>query len=182
MLKKVVIGIVILVVAAIVAIVVAMGLVNKQKVSNEKVLPSKNTSIKKALIIFQPSMSDVTSLMANSIAKGLNDGGYEVTLNYPGKGLSSDISQYSVVVFGSPVYAGKPLTIVTDYISRIKDFSDKRIVLFSTGADALNQGELETMEKSISGIKAYKKIKFISSSKEKSKNNAYNLGKELSKE
>ena len=181
MLKKILIGIVILVVVAIAAMVVVIGYVNKPKASNEKVLESKSTSLKKALIIFQPSLSDVTSVMANSIAKGLNDGGYEVTLNYPAKDLSKDISKYSLIIFGSPTYA-KPLTIVTDYMSNIKDFSSKRIVLFSSGADASNKSDLETMEKSLNGIKAFKKIKFISSSKKESKDNAYNLGKELSKE
>ena len=77
---------------------------------------------------------------------------------------------------------GKPSTVVTDYISKIKDFSSKRIVLFSTGSAASNKDELETMEKSLNGIKAYKKIKFISGSKKESENIAYNLGKELSKE
>lgn len=182
MVKKILIGVVILVVVAIISMVVVLGSVNKPKGSNEKVLKSKSTSQKKALIIYQPSVSDVTSVMANSIAKGLNDGGYEVTLNYPGENLSTDISKYSLVIFGSPTFAGKPLTIETDYMSKIKNFSSGKIVLFSTGADASKEDELQIMEKSLNGTKAYKKVKFNSGSKKESENKAYNLGKELSKE
>lgn len=185
MVKKILGGFVvllILIVVLIVTMVALIGSVNKPKAGKETILQSKNASYKSALIIYQPSMSDVTSLMANSIAKGLNDEGYQVTLNYPGKDLSLDISKYSLIIFGSPTYMGKPSTVVTDYISKIKDFSSKRIVLFSTGSAASNKDELETMEKSLNGIKAYKKIKFISGSKKESENIAYNLGKELSKE
>ncbi len=182
MLKKILIGIVALVAVLIISMVIIIKFLNSPKVSKESILKGKNMSSKKALIIFQPSLTNATSLMANSIAKGLNDEGYEVTVNYPAKDLSNDISKYSIIIFGSPVYAGKPLDPVTEYMSKIKDFSSKKVVIFSTGGDASNKSELEIMEKSLNGIKAYKKVKFISSSKEESKNNAYNLGKELSKE
>ncbi|MDD3225654.1 MAG: flavodoxin [Clostridium sp.] len=182
MLKKVIITILILLVFIIVCMIIVMKSLNNQKTSKERVLPSKNVDSKKALIIFQPSLSDVTSVMANSISQGLNHGGYEVTLNYPCSNLSTDLSQYSLMIFGSPVYVGKPLTIVTDYMSKIKDPSSKKIILFSTGGDAANKEELNVMENSLNGVKAYKKIKFISSSREKSSKEAYNLGIELSKE
>ncbi|NMM61836.1 flavodoxin [Clostridium sp. P21] len=182
MLKKILIGVVILAIVTVASMVLMVGYANKIKGSNEKILTSKNASPKKALIIFQPSLSDVTSLMANSIAKGLNDEGYEVTLNYPEKDLKYNISKYSIVIFGSPNYAGKPLTVVTDYMSKIKDLSSKKVIAFSTGADASKKDELEIMEKSLNGTKTYKKVKFLSSSKKESESKAYNLGKELSKE
>lgn len=182
MIKKILMGCVMLLIVSIVVTVVLIGSVNNPKASKETILQSTKPVFKKALIIYQPSISDVTSVMANSLAKGLNDGGYEVTLNYPGKDVNSDISKYSLIVFGSPTFMGKPETIVTDYMSRIKEFSSKKVVLFSTGGDAKNKDELETMEKALNGIKADKKIKFISGSKKESENQAYSLGKELSKE
>lgn len=182
MLKKILIGIVILLVVVMMTMVMILKSVNKPKTVKVKVMQGKGESPKKALIVFQPSITNITSAMANSIAKGLNEEGYEVTINCPGNNLSSDISKYSVVVFGSPVYVGSPLTIVTDYMAKIKDFSSKKIVLFSTGGDNSKNGELDIMEKSLNGAKPYKKVKFISSNKIDSENKAYNLGKELSKE
>jgi hypothetical protein len=55
-------------------------------------------------------------------------------------------------------------------------------VLFVTGAQISKKDELNVMEKSLDGAKAYKKVKFNAGSKEDSKNKAYDLGKELSKE
>lgn len=182
MFKKILLGVVILIVVSIVAMVVIFGSLNKPKGNNERILKSNKTSVKKALIIYQPSATNVTSLMADSIAKGLNDGGYEVTLNNPGNDISTDISKYSLVIFGSPTFAGQPLSIETDYISKIKDFSSAKVVLFVTGADISKKDELNVMEKALNGTKSYKKVKFNSGTKEDSKNKAYNLGRELSKE
>lgn len=157
---------------------------NTQKGSKEEILSSSQQSPKKALIIYQPSKSDISSRIAHQIAKGINDGGYEVTLNYPGDHLSADISQYSLVVFGSPVYAEEPSKALTDYMSKIKDFSSQKIVLYSTGSftGSFKNDGLDTMEKSLNGIKAYKKIKFYTSAKKENDTIAYGLGKDLSKE
>ena len=154
---------------------------NSQKGSNEEILPSSQQSPKKGLIIYQPGISDNSSRIAHQIAKGLNDGGYEVTLNYPGDYLSADVSKYSLIVFGSPVYSGQPSKALTDYMSRIKVSSTGRIVLFSTGGFKFYM-ELDTMEKSINIAKAYKKIKFITSAKNENDTIAYDLGRELSKQ
>ena len=182
MFKKILLVVVISFVAAIAIMAVIFGSLNKPKGNNEKILKSNESSAKKALIIYQPSLTNVTSVIADSIAKGLNDGGCEVTLNNPGKDLSTDISKYSLVVFGSPTYAGQPLSIETEYISKIKDFSSAKVVLFVTGSDVSKKDELDVMEKSLNGVNAYKKVKFNAGSKNDSKNEAYELGKELSNE
>ena len=119
--------------------------------------------------------------MAHQIAKGLNDGGYEVTLNYPGDHLSADVSSYSLLVFGSPVYSGQPSKALTDYMSKIKVSSSSRIVLYSTGGFKFYM-ELDTMEKSLKSMTAYKKIKFLTGAKKENDTIAFDLGKELSKE
>jgi len=180
MIKKIliVIAIIIVITLSMKWWIVSSG--NTQKGSKEEILSSSQQSPKKALIIYQPSKSDISSRIAHQIAKGINDGGYEVTLNYPGDHLSADISQYSLVIFGSPVYAEEPSKALTDYMSKIKDFSSPKIVLYSTGS--LKNDGLDTMEESLNGIKAYKKIKFYTSAKKENDTIAYDLGKELSKE
>lgn len=49
--------------------------------------------------------------------------GRTITLNTPGKHLSSDISGYSIVVFGSPNYGGSPGEALLNYMKRIEDFT-----------------------------------------------------------
>lgn len=92
---------------------------NSQKGSKVEVLSSSQPSPQKALIIYQPGISDISSRIAHQITKGLNDEGYEVTMNYPGDHLSADVSKYSLLVFGTPVYSEQPSKALIDYISRI---------------------------------------------------------------
>jgi flavorubredoxin len=84
-----------------------------------EIMKSTSSNSDKALVIYQPSITSASSDVAHSIAKGLNGLGYEVTLNTPGKHLSSDISSYSIVVFGSPNYGGSPGEPLLNYMKRI---------------------------------------------------------------
>ena len=115
-------------------------------VPDSRYLESKSKNPDKALVVYQPSITSASSDVAHSIAKGLNDADYEVTLNTPGKHLSSDISSYSVIVFGSPNYGGSPGEQLLIYMKRIEDFNDKRILLFSTSGSAEGRLEFDKME------------------------------------
>jgi len=178
---------VLLVVVGVIAVTVVTGIVgvnllssaNKPKGNKEEILKSSKQSAQKALIVYQPSISSIMSKIVHQIAKGLNDGGYEVTLNYPGDHLTTDVSKYSVVVFGAPVYGGGPAAVLTDYMSKVKDYSSSKVVLLSTGSMD-DDKELNQMEGFLNGAKANKKIKFKTKNKE-GENIAYNLGKELAK-
>jgi flavorubredoxin len=153
---------------------------NAQKGSHEEVVSGNQRSLKKALIIYQPGISEISSKMAHQIARGLYDGGYEVTLNHPGDYLSADLSEYSILVFGSPAYSGQPSKALTDYLSRIKVSSGSRIILYSTGSFKFFV-ELGIMESALDDVKVYKKIKFFTNTKSKNDKTAYDLGRELSR-
>lgn len=152
---------------------------NLSKGDHKEVLQSKETPLRKALIVYQPSISDFSGQMAHQIAKGLNDGGYEVALNYPGKHLTVDISDYQLVVFGSATYYSQPSKVLTDYMSSITNNTQGKIVLYSTGIVPDSLEEFDTMEKALKEIKPYKRVKFDANAKEKSDKAAYELGKEL---
>lgn len=188
MVKKILIGAAITV-GAIFALMILFGLTmflvvsvnNRSAGSKEEILNGSQQASKKALVIYQPSKSDISSQVAHQIAKGLNAGGYEVTLNRPGDYLSNDISKYSVVVFGSPVFAGQISKALTNYMSKAKVSSSNKIVLYSTGS-IQQTTELDNMEKFLNGSKAFKKVKFYTSAKTKNDKLAYDLGTQLSKE
>ncbi len=151
---------------------------NKERGNNEEILKSSQSS-KKALVVYQPSVSGVSTKIAYQIAEGLNDGGYEVTLNYPGDHLSADITAYSIVVFGTPTFGAHPVTVLADYMKKVTDYSSSKVVLFSTGANPEGK-ELDEMEELLN-TSAYKKVKFKIGTKE-NEAEAYDLGKALSKE
>jgi flavorubredoxin len=172
------VGVVIL---SAVAAMLAISSTNASKGNHEEILKSAQDEPKRALVVYQPSVSDVSSGVAHRIARGLNDGGYEVTLNNPGDFLPDDLSQYDVVVFGSPVYMGKVSDALTGYMKRITALPAGRIVLYSTGSVMEVTGELDAMESLLSGTTAYKKVKFDAKIPGSNDSLAYDLGSELAK-
>ncbi len=172
----IIIGIIIVVLAAAFMITtkILIDHNNTPAGTEKETLPAAGNS-GKALVVYQPSKgTTITKNVAIQIAKGINSKGYEVTLSYPGKHLSTDISQYSVIVFGSPVYASRTSTVLKDYIKSIPDFTGKKVVLFTTGSmdDSKQLDEIASLLKnSVNPTKA----QFKSNDKENEKK-AYDIG------
>lgn len=148
---------------------------------SEEVLKSTNANAKKALVIYQPSRTDKVKVLAYEIAKGINEQGYEVTLNYPGKFLPTDISEYSIIVFGTPVYETHPSSVLLDYMRSIKDCSEQKVILFASGY-LKDTPELNTMKAALKGATPFAAIKYQQSSKEQNIKDAYELGKKVASE
>lgn len=127
--------------------------------SSEKKLFS--SSSKKALVIYQPSRTKLTSTMADSIAETLNKSGYEVTINYPSQELKYDISKYDVLVFGTPIYVGKYSQVLESYMKTIKDFSNKKVLIFSTGGDNKVTKEIDPLVQIVKGADKVESIKLL---------------------
>jgi flavorubredoxin len=143
-----------------------------------EILEASSEMTKKALVVYQPSITSASSDVAHAIAAGLNDSGFEVKLSNPGKHLSADISAYSIIVFGMPNYGGSVVEPLSDYIQSIDDFSDKRIILFSTSGGISNMLEIEKLAALLGGAEPYKAVKYKSSEGEKNISAAYQLGVE----
>jgi menaquinone-dependent protoporphyrinogen IX oxidase len=133
---------------------------NAYKGDYKSVLAAANPSAQKALIVYQPSASGAPTDIANQMAKGLNKAGYEVTLTYPGKHVPDDLSEFSVVAFGSAVYAGNPSEQLTETMRRIKDYKNKTVILYSVG-QVPQAPELDVLRKSLNGGKENYAQKFI---------------------
>lgn len=152
---------------------------NAYKGEYKNVLESTASPEKKALVVYQPSRSKEFAKITNQLAKGLNESGYEVTMSYPGKHLSADVKDYSIVAFGSPIYMGQPSTALTDYMKELKNLSDQKVIAFSIGS-LKAEAEFEIFEKSLNSGKIFKKIKFIAKDKS-DEDTAYKLGLDVGK-
>ncbi len=158
------------------AIVTGFSIMNHQYDPKLEMLETENEDSLKALVIYQPSITSASSDVAHAIAEGLNDSGYQVTLNTPGDHLSSDISEYSLVVFGSPNYGGSPAQALLSYLSRIEDFSETNIFLFSTSGSADGRLEFDKIEALLQGILPIQTIKLQASNRENIDELAYQFG------
>ena len=185
---KVVTGfVIIIIITIIIAVNWAIKMSKAEHGDNPIILQSKEINPKKALVIYQPSLTKASYIVAHSIAQGLNDSGLEVTINYPGKHLSSDVSHYSVIAFGGPVYGGSVPKALIDYIERIEGFSNQRIVLFSTAgggkeAPPEQKTELRKMEKLLNETKPFSTTRFNFQEADINKEEAYKLGTAAAKE
>lgn len=120
---------------------------------------NSDTADKKALLVFQPSNNSTSADIAEQIALGLNNNGYQVTLTYPGKHISEDVKDYTLLVFGSPVFASSPSSAVTEYISGLKNSEGKKIAVYSVGSMD-EMPELDELTKSLKSTSVIQKTKF----------------------
>lgn len=156
----IVIGILFLLIVIFVAVMAFIVSSNsRDKGEYSKVLAGPDSSAPKALIVYQPTISGTGRTIAEQLAAGLNTAGYEVTITYPSAKLPADISAYSIVTFGSSVYAGQPSSVLTKYMNRINDYSGKKVALYSIGS-ADNTPELDVLEACVKGADEITKTKF----------------------
>jgi menaquinone-dependent protoporphyrinogen IX oxidase len=166
----------VLILALFIAVKIGMKLPGKVYDCPEEMLQAKADDGKKAFIVYQPSVTKASDEVAHAIAQGLNDSGYEVILNCPSPQLSADISGYSVVVFGSPIYGGQPATTLTDYMQRIGDFSQVRSILFVTAGFDQQAKEFDKMKEILGSTEPAMTKKFQFSQKEANRIAAYQMG------
>jgi flavorubredoxin len=175
-LVRVLVVLVVLAVAMVVAFIVLSPVPNRHYPDRQEILKAKDGSGKKALVVYQPSLSKATEEVAHSLAQGLNDSGYEVTLNVPGEHLSADISPYAIVALGSPVYGGKIVPALAEYMQRITDYSQARVILFLTAGSSQSGSDVEEIKALLRGAEPYAIIKLQFMQKGKNKADAYQLG------
>lgn len=182
MLKKILLSIVavfvILIVLTIIIIIVCKTNANKARPSNEIIMKSKNPNGKEALVIYQNFNTDFPKEISNSFATGLNNKGYNVTINTAGTFLPKDVSKYNVVILGGAVFVGNVGEPLQEYAKSIENFGDAKVILYSAGGSLDNTSELDTLEKLLSK-KTIQKVKFAYSDKEGSKAQAISLGEKL---
>ncbi len=153
---------------------------NTYKGDTANTMAGKDTTSGKALLVYQPSGRNTSASIADQIAKGLIDAGYEVTVSYPGKHMSPDVKDYSVVVLGSPVYMGKISDVLTNYMKNLQNAAGKKIAIYSVGM-SLETPELDSAQKNLNSVVFEKKVKFRGDHRD-NLDAAYKFGLEIGKE
>ena len=120
--------------------------IDKAYPSNEILLKGGE---KQALLIYEPSKSKLSESVALKAADAIKNNGYTVTINYPSDELNYDLEKYDVIVFGSPVYAGKTSSVLKDYMSS-NIIENKKILLYSIGKFEDKKDELNDLKACIS--------------------------------
>jgi flavorubredoxin len=144
----------ILLITILAFVVVAAGVlgfiffkINNDYVSGIEVLNADGT--RTALIIYHPGLSSFMKDVAYAFADGLAENGWKVEITTASSQAPTDLSGYSLLVLGSPVYADGPSPTIKRHIERIGDLNGIDTVLLVTsggsegGAEASMQQTVE---------------------------------------
>lgn len=125
---------------------------NKIHYKNNPIQFTSEAAEKKALIIYQKGRSGFSTSVAIEIASGLKNDGYNVLVNHPGDFLPTDLSEYDLVMFGSPVYVSSLSPVLEKYIKSVKDFGNAKIIYYTTGVLETTE-DLKPIPETFKGIK-----------------------------
>ena len=129
----------ILLIAILVFVIVVSGVlgfvlfkINSDYVSGIDVLNADGSET--ALIIYHPGLSSFMKDVVYAFADGLVETGWRVEITTASSQAPTDLSEYSLLVLGSPVYAGTPSPTIKRHIERIGDLQGINTVLLVTSA------------------------------------------------
>lgn len=106
--------------------------INSDYVSGIDVLNADGSET--ALIIYHPGFSSFMKDVVYAFADGLVENGWRVEITTASSQAPTDMSNYSLLVLGSPIYAGGPSPTIKRHINRIGDLQEiDTVIIFTSG-------------------------------------------------
>jgi flavorubredoxin len=145
--KIVLIAILIFVIAVVGVVGVILYKIHSDFTSEIDILNPEGT--KTALVIYHPGLASFQHDTTYAFADGLIENGWKVEITTPSSDAPTDLSGYSLLVLGSPVYADAPAPTLQRHLERIGDLNGIDTVLIVTsggsegGAEATLQQAVE---------------------------------------
>lgn len=103
--------------------------------TGSQTLNPNGTAVGNALVVYDPGLSGAAANTANTIASSLQSKGYKVDLVGIKNSKATTTSNYSIVIVGGPVYAGKVSSSVQDYLKTVDIAKGTKLGVFVTGQD-----------------------------------------------
>jgi flavorubredoxin len=124
--------------------------INKDVVSGIDVINPSGS--KTALVVYQPGYTGFPKDISYAFADGLASAGWRVEITTASSQAPSDLSGYSLLVLGFPVYGGKPGDPIVRYINRTSDLNGIRTVIIAL--DGLNSpaGSVDTLKQKVQAV------------------------------
>jgi flavorubredoxin len=151
--KKIVL---IAVIAFVIVVASVLGFVffkiNNDYVSGIDVLNADGSET--ALVIYHPGLSSFMKDVAYAFADGLVENGWRVEITTASSEAPTDLSDYSLLALGSPVYGGNPSSTIKRHIERIGDLQgiDTVILVTSGGSDGSTEAYLQQAVEDHNGV------------------------------
>lgn len=131
--------------------------------SNEKIYEASGNDGKTALLVYQKSRTSLAGNVADTMAKTIAEGGYQVTVNYPGDYLGTDLSGYDLVVLGSPIYMSGISSNLSNYMKSVENWGDAKVVYYRTGMLESSSDEEKAVDELLTDIPVAGTFKILQS-------------------
>ena len=107
-----------------------------------------------ALIIYHPGLSSFMKDVVYAFADGLVENGWRVEITTASSQTPTDLSNYSLLALGSPVYGGTPSPTIERYLERISDLNgiDTVLLVTSAGSDGGAEASMQQTVEEYNGI------------------------------
>jgi len=131
--RKMVLLVVVTLLAISIAVVAfaALDLITYTATQSETLEPL-NAPIGKALVVYNPGLSGQAKQAARIIAEELRSEGYIVTLAGVRSSAADNISDFSVIIVGGPLYGGTVSSSIADYLRGLEPIQGSRLGVFAT--------------------------------------------------
>jgi flavorubredoxin len=126
--------------------------INTDYVSEIEVLNADGSET--ALIIYHPGFSSFMKDVTYAFADGLIENGWRVEITTASSQAPTDLSGYSLLALGSPVYAGSPSPTINRHLERIGDLNgiDTILLVTSGGSDGSSEASLQQAVEEHNGL------------------------------
>jgi len=129
----------VVIIAFVIVVASVLGFVlfkiNTDYVSGIEVLNANGSAT--ALIIYHPGLSSFMKDVAYAFADGLVENGWRVEITTASSQAPTDLSGYSLLALGSPVYAGNPSPTIKRHLERIGDLQEiETVILITSGGNS----------------------------------------------
>jgi len=121
--------------------------VNKDVVSGIEVInPSGD---KTALAVYQAGLTAFPKDTSYAFANGLAASGWRVEVTTASSQAPSNLSKYSLLVLGFPIYGAKPGTAIVRYVDRIGDLHGMNAVIMALSGFNSTETSVDTMTQKV---------------------------------
>ncbi|OLS15302.1 MAG: flavodoxin [Promethearchaeota archaeon CR_4] len=128
--KKVGIACVIAIIGLISAVLIIIPISQREVITPLETVNASGTT-GRILVIYHPGLSSFPSGIARKFAEGAASKNWIIDLSTVSHESPSTVTMYNLIVILSPVYGGKPQTVISTYLTSV-DFQSKPVVAILT--------------------------------------------------
>lgn len=105
----------------------------QQDISTDVLIVNEQGATGRALVVYHPGLSSFQDNVMEAYIAGLVDADWSVMVSTASVGAPTSMSDFDLLVLGSPTYAWKPAGPITRYLGRLRELSGLPTALILTG-------------------------------------------------